>query len=109
MLMNCDPGRWQKIRSDQREQEKAALLENLMEEFIAFMIQMEPFPRSLEIFVNGYWRLRMSEIYAVDFNEIKNIKNCLIGTKTRKSSGSKISVPRPIVTNFLERCTAKQS
>ncbi|EWG51003.1 hypothetical protein FVEG_10118 [Fusarium verticillioides 7600] len=82
VLMNCAPERWQKIRSDQREQENAALLEILMEEFIAYMIQMQPNPRSLEIFVNGYWRRRMSEIYAVDLNEVKVMKNCLVGTKT---------------------------
>ncbi|KAF5974039.1 hypothetical protein FBULB1_7943 [Fusarium bulbicola] len=81
-LMYCDPGRWQKIRSDEREQENAALLETLMEEFIAYMIGMESSPRSLEIFVNGYWRQRMSKLYAVDSNEIKHIKNCLVGTKT---------------------------
>ncbi|KAF5972316.1 hypothetical protein FCOIX_9393 [Fusarium coicis] len=82
VLMNCEPERWQKIRSDKREQENAALLESLMEEFIAHMTHMESSPRSLEIFINGYWRRRMSEIYAVDFNEIENIKNCLVGTKT---------------------------
>lgn len=82
--MNCDPERWQKIRSDQREQENAALLETLMEEFIAYMIGMQPSPRSLEIFANGYWRQRMSEIYAVDLNKIKDINDCLIGTKTCK-------------------------
>ncbi|KAF5540053.1 hypothetical protein FNAPI_10593 [Fusarium napiforme] len=82
VLMNCDPGRWQKIRSDKREQENATLLETLMEEFIAYMIGMESSPRSLETFVNGYWRQRMSEIYAVDSNEMKDINSCLVGTKT---------------------------
>lgn len=81
-LMNCDLGRWQKIRSDKNEEENAALLKTLMEDFIAYMIDMESSPRSLEIFVNGYWRKRMSEIYAVDSNEINDIKNCLVGTKT---------------------------
>ncbi|KAF5620129.1 ankyrin repeats (3 copies) domain protein [Fusarium sp. NRRL 52700] len=82
VLMNCDPERWQKIRSGKREQENAALLENLMEEFIAYMMDMESSPRSLDIFVNGFWRQRISEIYAVDADEIKDMKNCLVGTKT---------------------------
>ncbi|SCO06250.1 unnamed protein product [Fusarium fujikuroi] len=82
VLINCEPERWQKIRSDKREQENVALLENLMEEFIAYMMHMSPSPRSLEIFVNSYWRHRMSDIYAVDLKEIKDIKNCLVGTKT---------------------------
>ncbi|KAF5545133.1 hypothetical protein FMEXI_6184 [Fusarium mexicanum] len=82
VLMNCDQERWQKIRSDKREQENAALLETLMEDFMAYMIGMEPSQWSLEIFVNGYWRQRMSELYAVDADEIKDINNCLIGTKT---------------------------
>ncbi|KAF5721691.1 hypothetical protein FMUND_3496 [Fusarium mundagurra] len=81
-LINCDPGRWQKIRNDKREQENAALLETLMQEFIAYMIGMESSPRSLEIFVNGYWRQRISEIYAVDLNEIKDMDSCLVGTQT---------------------------
>ncbi|KAF5252645.1 hypothetical protein FANTH_2540 [Fusarium anthophilum] len=76
-LMNCKPQRWQRIRSDKREQENAVLLETLMDEFIAYMVGMESSPRSLEVFVNGYWRQRISEIYAVDGDEIKNIKNCL--------------------------------
>ncbi|KAF4438243.1 hypothetical protein FACUT_5108 [Fusarium acutatum] len=81
-LDNSGIRRWQKIRSDKREQESAALLETLMEEFIAHMIGMKSSPRALEIFVDGYWRQRMSEIYAVDSNEIKAIKNCLVGTET---------------------------
>ncbi|CVL04827.1 uncharacterized protein FMAN_12890 [Fusarium mangiferae] len=84
LLMNCDPRKWQKIRSHKREQENAALLERLMEEFIAYMMHMRLSTRSLEIFVNGYWRQRMSEIYAVDSNEIKNIQNCLVGIKTQR-------------------------
>ncbi|KAF5675365.1 hypothetical protein FCIRC_7349 [Fusarium circinatum] len=82
VLMNCEPERWQKIRSNKREKENAALLESLMEEFIAYMIGMESSPRSLEIFVNGYWRQRISEIYAVDANETKDINSFLVGTKT---------------------------
>ncbi|KAF5597921.1 hypothetical protein FPCIR_3497 [Fusarium pseudocircinatum] len=82
VLMNCKPERWQKIRSDQREQENAALLKTLMEEFIAYMIGMESSARCLEMFVNGYWRQRISEIFAVDADEIKDINNCLVGTKT---------------------------
>jgi hypothetical protein len=106
--MNCDQEKWQKIRSDKREQENAALLETLMEEFIAYMIGMESSPRSLEIFVNGYWRQRMSEIYAVDSNEIRDIRNRLIGTKTCKCSCSRILIPTSTVSNFLERCAAGQ-
>ncbi|KAF5692999.1 hypothetical protein FDENT_2437 [Fusarium denticulatum] len=82
VLMNCKPERWQKIRSDKREQENATLLETLMDEFIGYMLSMESCPRSLEIFVHGYWRQRISEVYAVDLNEIKDIRECLIGTKT---------------------------
>ncbi|KAF5601698.1 uncharacterized protein FSUBG_8064 [Fusarium subglutinans] len=82
VLMNCDQERWQKIRSDKREQENAALLETLMEEFIAYMIGMESSPRSLETFVSGYWRQRISEIYAVDADEIEDINSVLVGTKT---------------------------
>ncbi|KAF5635118.1 uncharacterized protein FTJAE_6501 [Fusarium tjaetaba] len=82
VLMKCDPERWQKIRSDKREQENAVLLEALMEEFIAYMVGMQSSPRSLEIFVNSYWRQRMSEVYSVDSDEIRDIMNCLIDTKT---------------------------
>ncbi|KAF5544481.1 hypothetical protein FPHYL_10971 [Fusarium phyllophilum] len=82
VLMNCDPERWQKIRSDKREQENAALLETLMEEFIAYMIGMESSPRSLEIFVNSFWRQRISEIYAVNLDDVKVMKNYLVDTKT---------------------------
>lgn len=79
-----------------------------MEEFIAYMMHMSPSPRSLEIFVNSYWRHRMSDIYAVDLKEIKDIKNCLVGTKTCKCSRFRILIPLQTVANFLERCAAGQ-
>ncbi len=43
-----------------------------MEEFIAYMMHMGLPTTSLEIFVNSYWRHRMSDIYAVDLKEIKD-------------------------------------
>ncbi|KAF1848135.1 uncharacterized protein K460DRAFT_68278 [Cucurbitaria berberidis CBS 394.84] len=65
VIANRDPEWIRKIRSDRREQQDARQLEVLMEDFAEQMKSLDTSPKALEIFIWGYWRRRMSELFVV--------------------------------------------
>ncbi|KAF5647655.1 uncharacterized protein FTJAE_1712 [Fusarium tjaetaba] len=65
-ITNPDPARFIKIRSSPEEQQNFSLLENLMREFAPIMTLMDLKSSSLEDFICGYWRNRISKLFTVD-------------------------------------------
>ncbi|KAI1457538.1 hypothetical protein F4805DRAFT_428169 [Annulohypoxylon moriforme] len=63
VLVNRNPEMVRKVRADDSERR---LLESLMDEFTQELEKMGLSPKVLERFLWGYWRRRMSELYAVD-------------------------------------------
>ncbi|KAF4432125.1 hypothetical protein F53441_13844 [Fusarium austroafricanum] len=83
VIMDCDKEKLQRIRSDQQEQQNAALLETLMQDFARCIENMITSKKALEVFILGYWRWRISELFTVDATFLSNLENCGVNVKTR--------------------------
>ncbi|KAJ4270543.1 hypothetical protein NW762_002231 [Fusarium torreyae] len=79
--MDCKPETARAIRPDTHEQASAALLDTLMAEFTACMQQSYHGKTFLD-FVFGYWQGRIQELYAVQADEVQNMKQFLGNVKT---------------------------
>ncbi|KAI0602876.1 hypothetical protein F4775DRAFT_3306 [Biscogniauxia sp. FL1348] len=66
-VVSCDAAKVERIRSDKLEQESARLLDALMDEFRHEMMRRgdSTSTKTLEMFIWGYWRRRISELFAV--------------------------------------------
>ncbi|KAF2491471.1 hypothetical protein BU16DRAFT_594413 [Lophium mytilinum] len=71
-----------RIRSDDQERKNAHQLNELMEEFIGQMKTLEPSPKALEIFIWGYWRRRISELFVVNSVILHETEEVLSDVKT---------------------------
>ncbi|KAM0563771.1 hypothetical protein ACHAPJ_001504 [Fusarium lateritium] len=79
--MDCKPVTAQAIRRDTHEQTSAALLDTLMAEFTACM-QQSHLGKTFSDFVFGYWQGRIQELYAVQADEVQNMKQILGSVQT---------------------------
>lgn len=85
-IIDCNPEKVREIRSDNQEQDNAQLLDTLMAEFSAQIKLIDPSPRALEIFIWGYWRRRISQLFAVNTKEINDMERVVRDVRTRKFS-----------------------
>ncbi|KAF5714595.1 hypothetical protein FMUND_7312 [Fusarium mundagurra] len=72
-ITNPNTERSTKIRSNAEEQKNLCLLEKLMQEFAQIMTGMDLKSSSLQEFICGYWRSRISKLFAVDPEFISTI------------------------------------
>ncbi|KAF5012011.1 hypothetical protein FDECE_1906 [Fusarium decemcellulare] len=82
VILSCDADRARRKRSDEREQNNARLLEDLMQDFIREMQALDPSPRAFEIFIWGYWRRRISALYTVDLVVMDEMRQSAGSVKT---------------------------
>ncbi|KAH6876553.1 hypothetical protein B0T10DRAFT_552429 [Thelonectria olida] len=78
-IVDRDPEEVQEIRSDEREQREARQLDALMTEFTS---QMGKTGSSPEGFIWGYWRRRISELFAVNDDAVGDMKRYVGAVKT---------------------------
>ncbi|VTT72083.1 unnamed protein product [Fusarium fujikuroi] len=72
-ITDCDSENSHGIRSGVEEQHNMSLLEDLVKEFAQIMTSMDLKSISLEGFIYGYWRNRISKLFAVDPEFINTI------------------------------------
>ncbi|KAJ3544960.1 hypothetical protein NM208_g2762 [Fusarium decemcellulare] len=82
LILSYDAEKARRIRSDEREQDNARLLEDLMQDFIQEMEALDPSPRAFEIFIWGYWRRRISALYTVDRVVVDEMRQSAGSVKT---------------------------
>lgn len=88
VILDYDASMIQETRADQVEQKNAALLDSLMEEFISQLGEGEPTMETFVDFLNGYWRPRMEQLFAVNEDVVNRMKECLSNVRTRKYSNT---------------------
>lgn len=72
-IVNCPPGKVRDVQSKSEEQHNARVLEDLMLEFTHEVKAINP-SMNLEIFIWGYWRRRISKLFAVDGDTLANMR-----------------------------------
>ncbi|KAF4985454.1 hypothetical protein FDECE_16549 [Fusarium decemcellulare] len=82
LIMNRDPEETARIRSGQQEQEKAGQLHSLMEEFTPVVHAVYSSRGTFVPFLWGYWRRRISELFAVDKDMVGEMKQSLNNVET---------------------------
>ncbi|KAF4439411.1 hypothetical protein FACUT_4166 [Fusarium acutatum] len=106
VITSPDPERFTEIRSNPEEQQNFYLLENLMQEFAQIMTFMDLKSSSLEEFICGYWRDRISKLFAVDPEFINIIHDSqaridlyVLPERLRSLLGKDFELQRPRVTS----------
>ncbi|TXC05090.1 hypothetical protein FocTR4_00000315 [Fusarium oxysporum f. sp. cubense] len=74
VITNYDPEISKTIRSETEEQQNFSLLEDLMQEFAQMLASMNSTTNFLKVFIWGYWRHRISKLFAVDPEFINSIE-----------------------------------
>ncbi|KAF4461607.1 hypothetical protein FALBO_11589, partial [Fusarium albosuccineum] len=86
LIMNRDLEETARIRCDQLEQDKAGQLHSLMEEFTPVVHAVYSSRGTFVPFLWGYWRQRISELFAVDKDMLGEMKQSLNNVETRCGS-----------------------
>ncbi|KAI7759190.1 hypothetical protein LZL87_008567 [Fusarium oxysporum] len=74
VITDYDPESSKTIRSETEEQQNFSLLEDLMQEFAQTLASMNSTSSFPEVFIWGYWRHRISKLFAVDPEFISSIE-----------------------------------
>ncbi|KAF4453929.1 hypothetical protein F53441_3454 [Fusarium austroafricanum] len=82
LILNRDPEEVARVRSDQREQQKARELEALMEESSRLVHGLNPYCGEFVPFLWGYWRKRISKLFGVNHDIIDKMENLLVNVET---------------------------
>ncbi|KAM0083477.1 hypothetical protein ACKRZS_004321 [Fusarium odoratissimum] len=74
VITNYDPEISKTIMSETEEQQNFSTLEDLMQEFAQMLASMNSTTNFLKVFIWGYWRHRISKLFAVDPEFINSIE-----------------------------------